>query len=148
MNKLFWQCFRTGMKWISIVVLSIFTLILLGNWWTDLSFPYFLFNWDADARKCIFWTGSALIGLCGLFSWVQADSQMDKIKHKEMLSSLTPEQRTEYYDTMIAYYRNQAKVNTRTRTTKTRKSPDVIDIALGVASGAVIGEVINDFLED
>lgn len=147
MSTLFWQCFGTGMKWISIVVLTIFTLVLLGNWWTDLSFPYFLFDWDADDRKCIFWTSVALTVLCTLFSWVQADGIKEKQAHNKLMDSLTPEQRTEYYDTMIAYYRNRSKVPAR-RATSTRKSPDVVDIALGVATGAVIGEVINDFLED
>lgn len=147
MNKLFWQCFRAGMKWISITVLTIFTLVLLGNWWTDLSFPYFLFEWDADIRQGIFWTGVALTGLCALVSWLEGNSKMEQQKHNQLIESLTPEQRDEYYDAMIKYYRGHAPTHRR-RTTKPRKSPDMVDIALGVASGAVIGEVINDWLDN
>ena len=146
MNKLFWKYFGTYTLWTATSCLTLLTLVVLGKWFTDLSFPYYIFRWDAEDRAGIFWTGVSLLGFCAMFGYMKADIELDNQKEREKMSKLTPEEQSEYRRIMIDYYRGQG-VPTNPPRSKPRKGLDVVDIAVGVASGAIIGEVINDWLE-
>lgn len=147
MNRLFWKYFGKYTFWTAVVCLFILTLVVLGNWFADLSFPYYIFQWDAEDRMGIFWTGVSLSGLCAMFGYMKADAELDSQKFKEKMDKLTPDEQAEYRRIMVDYYRGQG-VPTNPPRSRPRKGLGVVDIAVGVASGAVIGEVINDWLED
>ena len=145
MNKLFWKYFGTYTLRTGAVCLIILTLVVLGNWFTDLSFPYYMFQWDAEDRSNIFITTTMLVGLCAMFGWISAENNLREDKHNTFLSKLTPKQ-LEAHEKLM--YDLQAGMRTQYQPTpKKSKGLDAADIAVGVASGVVIGEVINDLLE-
>ena len=141
MNKLFWKYFGTYTLWTGAACLTIFTLVVLGNWFTDLAFPYYIFQWDAEDRSGIFWTTTGLVILCALFGWGSSENKLREDENDKYISKLTPEQ-------MEAHYLLMAELSRKlSHTPKKSKGLDAVDIAVGVASGVVIGEVINDLLD-
>lgn len=144
MNKLFWKYFGKFTFWTTTVCLTLLTLTVLGTWFTDLSFPYYIFQWDSEDRASIFWTTICLVGLCAMFGYMQADNESSRQEHKNKFDSLTTEEQEEYLEWLEEYNRTRSSAPAPI---KTKRGLDVIDIAVGVASGAVIGEVINDWLD-
>lgn len=119
---------------------AVYLLGVMCAWWVNWEFPWAAFDiTDRGLRGVLL----SVMGLNVLFCVVAAVDNKRGLEIDQQLNSYTPEQKAEY----IRLY-NEVISKQHIRAPKTRsKSPSILDIGLGVASGVVLGEIINDLID-
>ena len=121
-------------------LIAVYILGVMCTWWVNWEFPWAAFDiTDRGLRGVLL----SILGLNILFCAVAAFINKTNLEIEQRINSYTAEEKAEY----IRLY-NEMVAKQHIRAPKTRsKSPSILDIGLGVASGVVLGEIVNDLID-
>ena len=119
---------------------AVYILGVMCAWWVNWEFPWAAFD---ITNPCLRLVLLVVSGFIILISAIAAKEGKDDHESSVRWNSYTKEQRAEYLKYVNEYLKRKTRWSSKTRS----KSPSILDNGLGVASGVVLGEIVNDLID-